>query len=132
MSQEDLDLARRMIEWFNAQDTDAAQAHSTDDVEIVPLRAAMEDTIYRGPAAFAAFMADNEEAWEELHFDTEAVRQAGERVVAIGQLSARARVTGADVTARLGMVFEFRGGEVSKIRTYADVAEALEAPGLPE
>jgi len=30
------------------------------------------------------------------------------------------------------MVFEFRGGEVSKIRTYADVAEALEAPGLPE
>ena len=66
MSQEKVELARRMIEWFNAQDVESAQAHSTEDVEIVPLRAAMEDTAYRGAEAFAAFSADNEEAWEEL------------------------------------------------------------------
>jgi ketosteroid isomerase-like protein len=132
MSQENLELARRMLEWFNARDTEAAQAHSTDDVEIVPLRAAIEDTIYRGPKAFADFGADNEEAWEELRFDVEALRDAGERVVAIGQLSARARITGADVRTRLAMLFEFRGDQVSKARTYADVDEALEAAGLQE
>ena len=55
MSQENVELARRMIAWFNARDAEAAQAHSTDDVEIVPLRAAMEGTVYRGPEAFAAF-----------------------------------------------------------------------------
>jgi ketosteroid isomerase-like protein len=132
MSQENMELARRMIEWFNAPDAEAAQAHSTDDVEIVPLRAALEDTVYRGPEAFAAFGTDTEESWEEIRFDAEALRDAGERVVAIGQLSARARVTGADVTMRLAMLLEFRGDRLSKAQTYADVEEALEAAGLRE
>jgi ketosteroid isomerase-like protein len=132
MSQENMELARRMIEWFNAPDAEAAQAHSTDDVEIVPLRAAIEDTVYRGPEAFAAFGIDTEESWEEIRFDAEALRDAGERVVAIGQLSARARVTGADVTMRLAMLLEFRDDRLSKAQTYADVEKALEAVGLSE
>lgn len=130
MSQEDVELARRMIAWFNARDAEAAQAHSTDDVEIVPLRAAMEGTVYRGPEAFAAFAVDSEEAWEEIRFDPEALRDGGERVVAIGHLSARARGTGAEVSARVAMLFEFSGGQLSKARSYSDVAEALEAAGL--
>src|SRR2546428_13112151 len=103
MSEENVDLARRMVEWFNAQDVEAAQAHSTDDVEIVPLRAALEDTTYRGPEAFASFRADNEEAWGELRFDAAALRDAGDRGLWVGHLFARARVTGADVTARRAM-----------------------------
>ena len=51
MSQENVELAHRIVEWFNARDVDALQAHSTDDLEIVPLRAAIEDTVYRGPGA---------------------------------------------------------------------------------
>jgi ketosteroid isomerase-like protein len=132
MSEGNVELARRMIEWFNAPDAEAAQAHSTDDIEVVPLRAAFEDTVYRGPEAFAAFRTDTEESWEEIRFDAEALRDAGERVVAIGQLSARARLTGADVTMRLAMLFEFRGDRLSKAQTYADVKEALEAAGLEE
>jgi ketosteroid isomerase-like protein len=132
VSQENVDLARRMVGWFNERDSEAAQAHSTDDVEIVPLRAAVEDTVYRGPNAFAAFGADNDDAWEELHFEPEAVRDTGEQVVVIGQLSARARATGADVTARLAMVLELRDGQFSKLQTYVDVAAALEAAGLRE
>ena len=96
------------------------------------MRAAIEGTAYRGPQAFAAFGADSEEAWESLHFDVEEVREANNRAVAIGQLSARARITGAEVTTRLAMVFEFEGDRVSKLRTYMDVDEALEAAGLSE
>jgi ketosteroid isomerase-like protein len=130
MSEANVELARRMIEWFNTRDAEAAQAHSTDDVEIVPMRAAMEDTIYRGPEAFAAFGADSEEAWDELHYEAEAVRDAGPKVVLIGNLSARARVTGADVTAKLAMLFEFRDGKASKLQTFVDVDEALESAHL--
>jgi ketosteroid isomerase-like protein len=132
MSEENVELAHRMVGWFNARDVDALQAHSTDDVEIVPLRAAIEDTVYRGPGAAAAFAADSDESWEELRFDLEALRDAGERVVAIGQLSARARATGAEVGARMAMLFEFRGDRLSKARSYTDVEEALEAAGLTE
>jgi ketosteroid isomerase-like protein len=130
MSAETLELARRLVEWFNAGDAEALQAHSTDDVEIVPLRAAIEDTVYRGPGAAAAFAADSDESWEELRFDAEALRDSGDRVVAIGRLTARARGTGAEVTTRLAMLFEFRGDKLSKARSYGDVDEALEAAGL--
>jgi ketosteroid isomerase-like protein len=132
MSQENIELVHRMVEWFNAGDVDALQAHSTDDVEIVPLRAELEDTVYRGPEAAAAFAADNDESWEELRFHAEALRDAGERVVAIGLLSACARGTGAEVRARLALLFEFRGDQLSKARTYTDVDKALEAAGLRE
>jgi ketosteroid isomerase-like protein len=129
MAQQNVDLARRMVEWFNALDAEAAQAHSTDDVEIVPLRAAMEGTTYRGSHAFAAFLSDTEEAWAGIRFDPEDFREAGNRVVAIGQLSARARVTGAGVNARVALLIEYREGRVSRVRTYTDVDEALEATG---
>jgi ketosteroid isomerase-like protein len=132
MSQENVELARKAIEWFNARDTAALQAHSTDDLEIVPLRAAIEDTVYRGPGALAAFAADTDESWEKIRFDAEALRDGGERVVAIGQLSAQARGTGAEVGARLAMLFEFRGDQLSHARSYSDVEEALEAAGLQE
>jgi ketosteroid isomerase-like protein len=132
MSQENVEIAQRLVEWFNAGDADALQAHLTDDVEIVPLRAEIEDTVYRGPGAAAAFAADSDESWEEVRFDAEALRDAGERVVAIGQLSARARGTGAEVSARLALLFEFRGDRLSKARTYSNVQEALEAAGLSE
>ena len=132
MSQENLELAHRMIEWFNARDGDAVQAHSTDDVEIVPLRAEIEDTLYRGPGAAAAFAADTDESWAEIRFDAEVLRDGGERVVAIGELSARARGTGAEVSARIAMLFEFIGGQLSKARSYSDVEEALKVAGLSE
>jgi ketosteroid isomerase-like protein len=132
MSEENVEIARRMIEWFNALDAESAQAHSTDDIEIVPLRAAMEDTAYRGPVAFAAFRADTEDAWEEIHFDTEDLREADNRIVAIGRVSARARLTGADVIARIAILFEFRGHQLSRLRTYADAEEGLKAAGLSE
>ena len=132
MSQENVEIAHRLVEWFNAGDVDALQAHTTDDVEIVPFRAELEDTVYRGPGAAAAFAADSDESWEEIRFDAEALRDAGERVVAIGQLSARARGTGAEVSARLAMLFEIRGAQLSKARSYTDVEEALEAAGLSE
>ena len=128
--QDRIEVARRMLEWFNVRDTASAQAHATDDVEVVPLRAALEETSYRGPEAFAAFMADIEQTWEELRFDAEALHPAGDRVLAVGQLSTRARVTGADTSARLALLFEFSGDRVSRLRTYSDVEEALEVVGL--
>jgi ketosteroid isomerase-like protein len=120
-----------MVEWFNARDSEAAQAHSTEDVEVVPLRAAMEGTSYRGPRAYAAFLADSEESWDQLRFEADEVRELGERVVVIGQLTGRARLTGAEVGTRLAMLYEFAGDKVSAARTFANVEEALEAARRP-
>ncbi len=132
VSQENIELARRFGEWFNAGDAEAAQAHSTDDVEIVPLRAVMEDTAYRGPGAFAAFKLDNDESWAELRFEAEEFRDDGEQVVAIGEVVARARLTGADVHTKAALLIEFRDSRVSRVETYVDIAKALQVAGLSE
>jgi ketosteroid isomerase-like protein len=118
-----------MVEWFNVRDLEAAHAHSTDEIEIVPLRAAMEGTSYRGPGAYAAFLAASDESSEELRFEASEFRELGQRVVVIGQLVGRARLTGAEVGMRLAMLYEFEGDKVSVARTYADVEEALKAAG---
>jgi ketosteroid isomerase-like protein len=127
MGEGHVELARRMVEWFNERDAEAAQAHSTDEIEIVPLRAAMEGTSYRGPGAYATFLAASDESWEELRFEPHEFRELGGRVVVIGQLVGRARLTGAEVGMRLAMLYEFEGDKVSAARTYADVEEALVA-----
>lgn len=132
VSQKNIELARGFGEWFNAGDTEAAQAHSTDDVEIVPLRAVMEDTAYRGPDAFAAFKLDNDESWAELRFEAEEFRDAGEQVVVIGEVVARARLTGADVHTKAALLLEFKGNRVSRVETYVDIAKALQVAGLSE
>jgi|EndMetStandDraft_3_1072993.scaffolds.fasta_scaffold210004_2 ketosteroid isomerase-like protein len=132
MSQEHVELTWRMVEWFNSRDAEAAQAHSTDDVEVVPMRAAIEDTTYKGRGAYAAFRADTDEAWERIQFDPESVREGNDRVVAIGRLATRGRGTGVDLDTRFALVLEFRGDKVSKLRAYTEIEEALEAAGLSE
>ncbi len=132
MSEENLELAQRMIKWFNLRDAETAQAHSTDDVEIVPFRAAVEGTTYQGPGAFAAFDAGSDAAWEQIRFEPERFVTGPDRVVAIGHLSARARGTGIELSPSAATSFEFRGGKLSRVQVYFDVDEALKAAGMSE
>ena len=60
------------------------------------------------------------------------MREAHDRVVVIGRVSARARKAGADVDMRIAVLYEFEGDRVRRVRTYVDVGEALEAAGLSE
>jgi ketosteroid isomerase-like protein len=53
-------------------------------------------------------------------------------VVMLGRLEGRGVGSGVPVDAALGMVFDLRGGMISRIRGYLDHAEALRAAGLPE
>jgi ketosteroid isomerase-like protein len=75
-------------------------------------------------------LAESDESWEELQFDAEEFRDAGERVAVIGRLVGRARLTGADVNTRLAMLIEVRGNRVSAVRANPNVEEALQAAGL--
>lgn len=130
MSEAQVEVARRLVECFNSGDPEPAQAFMAEDVELVPLRAAIEDTAYRGPGAFETLMAENEKTWERIRFEPEEYRSGDDTVVAIGRLVARARVTGADVEMRVAMLMEFDGERLSSGRTYTEVGDALDAAGL--
>ena len=123
-------MARRLIELFNRRDLDGLKRISTADVEIVPLRAALEGTIYRGRDAIDDFSAALDESWESVEMDIDDVTLHGDRALAVGRLRGRARETGMEVDSPLGWVVTFEGDEVASVRTYTSVAEAREAAEL--
>src|SRR5437899_1410000 len=120
MSRENVEIVHQAVEAFNRHDAEAMQALCTSDVEVVPLRAAMEGTAYRGPNALARFIADSDESWENARLDIEEVREVGESLLAKGRLRGRGRTSGADVDAALAVVIRFQAGKVASMRTYTN------------
>jgi len=50
----------------------------------------------------------------------------------VGRAEGRGRASGVSVDAPFASVVDFRGGKVSRIRSYLDHGEALRASGLKE
>ena len=101
-----------------------------DDAEIVPLRAALEGTVYRGPDAVDQFWTAIEESWATVQMDVDELSEHGDRVLAVGRLRGRARETGIELDSPMGWVATFDDGEVVSLRTYPTVAEARVAAEL--
>lgn len=132
MSQENVEVATQAIEAFNANDVDVFAALTTPDFEWSPSMVAIEGETYRGRKGIEKYFASIDDAWEKFLILREEVRDLGDLVVMVGRLEGRGKGSGVPVNASLGMVFDFRGGAISRIRGYLDRAEALEAVGLSE
>jgi ketosteroid isomerase-like protein len=132
MSRENVDVVWAAMDAFNRRDGEGFGALLASDAEIVPVRAAVEGTVYRGPDAATQYCAAVEESWENLRWEIEEVRDGGAWVLALGRIRGRGRDSGAEIDARAGWVALLRDGLVTNFQTYADRDEALEAVGLSE
>ena len=135
MSRDKVDVARRATDVFNRRDFDGGFAEvGTPDFEWYPalIRALDGGGGYRGREGVEKFAADIRENWEELQALPEEFRDLGERVLMFGRVEVRGRGSGVPVNTPLGVVFDFRGGKISRSRTYLDHGEALRAAGLTE
>jgi len=130
MPGESVELARQLIELFNAGDREGLKRITVDDPEIVPMRAALEGTVYRGRTALDDFWAAIDESWETVEMDIDEITEHGDRVLAVGRLRGRARETGMELESPMGWVAAVRDGKVASIRTYPSVAGAREAAEL--
>jgi ketosteroid isomerase-like protein len=127
-----VEVASQAIEAFNARDVDTFAALTTMDFQWSPLMLAIEGTTFRGREGIASYFRSLENAWERFHIHLGRLRDAEDLVVMLGRLEGRGVGSGVPVDAALGMVFDLRGGMISRIRGYLDHAEALRAAGLPE
>ena len=117
----------QLLDAFNRGDRDAFVALHHEDAEIVPLRAAVEDTVYRPPGAAEKFWDAAEELWERMSVDLEEVRDAGDQMLGLGTFHATARGSGVPVAGPVGFVFTLRDGKVAYSRVYPDRDEARAA-----
>jgi ketosteroid isomerase-like protein len=129
MSQGNVEVAAEAIEAFNAVDVDRFGGCTTPDFEWSPSMVAIEGTIFRGREGIRSYFQSLNGAWEKFHIHCGRFHAAEDIVVMLGRLEGLGR-SGVPVDSSLGMVFDFRGGAISRIRGYLDHDEALEAAGL--
>ena len=100
----------------------------TDDVEIVPFRYALEDTIYRGRDGLHQWLDDVQETWEELHIELGDVdtRVAGVEYVE-GRIVGRGVESHALTETAAAWVSELHEGRVRMVRTFIDLDAARAA-----
>jgi ketosteroid isomerase-like protein len=132
MSQENVEIAKRLNAAFNAKDPEAFGALTTPDFEWTTSMTAVEGEVFRGREGIEIYFASMGDAWEEFRSVAGEYRDLGERVLFVGRLQGRGRGSGVPVNTALDILFDFGGGKISRQRSFLDHGEALRAAGLSE
>jgi ketosteroid isomerase-like protein len=135
MSQENVEIVRRMADAYNRRDVEAMLDELQPEIEWRPwlqVQLGGGATVYRGHQGVREGIRDGEDAFSEVQAELSEVRDLGQRVVAIGHLRGRGKGSGAMTESTLAWIVEFKSGKVIRVREYLDPKEALEAAGLSE
>jgi ketosteroid isomerase-like protein len=128
MSQADVETIRAGLAALNRRDLDAMLATLQPDAEMVPLRAVLEGTVYRGHDGLRRWLADMDEDWEDLRIDTDEVRSLESGVVlVVGRFHARGKSSGVTLDESAAWICEVADGKLARVRFFADAASALSA-----
>ena len=133
MSEENLDLPRRLIEAYNRGDIPSFLECLDPDVEWIPIMAALEGRVYRGHAGVRRWLDDLARDWEYFEPCYEEYHDLGDRVLILGRWRARGRSSGVELTNQpAAWLYEIKDGRAVWMRTFTDRAEALESAGVSE
>ncbi len=132
MSQENVEIALTAVDAWNRGDREAWLDLWDEKAEFYPLRAQLEGESYSGHDGLTRFLAEMTQDFEEVRFEIDETRDAGEQVVGIGRFRARGRASGVDLNVPLGVLTRMRRGKIVYTRLFSEPADALEAAGLQE
>ena len=135
MSQENVNVVRRIWEAADRRDTEAVLSLYAPDVELdvsgFPIDAA-EARFYRGHDGLRRLFADWRETWEQASSELVELIDAGERVVAVYTYRARGRASGIPVEGIFAAGWTIQDGKATRVHWFAGREQALEALGLAE
>ena len=135
MTRENVEIVRRGVDAFNADDTAGFLEFWDPECEFFTITGSqMDATPYRGHEGIRRYREETAETWAELRLDIERILEGKDEdvVVAVGCLRGEGRGSGVLVEQRIGIVYELRGGKVRNCRAYPEPKDALEAVGLRE
>jgi ketosteroid isomerase-like protein len=135
MSQENVEIVRRVIDVMDAEGFEAALplflAAAHPDVEWREDPAWPGFATYRGVEQVRRVIADR---MDTLDFDqqTEELISVDDKVVAFVRWVGRGKTSGAQGEMSMAMVWTVRDGAITKLEFFLDRAQALKAVGLPD
>jgi ketosteroid isomerase-like protein len=128
MAPDSIDLVKQGVAALNRRDVEGMLATLHPDVQLVPLRAVHDGTVYRGHQGLIDWLEDMQEDWEHQFVETASVRalESGD-VLLEAVLRVRYRETGVEIAAPGAWLCEFRDGVISRIRFFQDADSAISA-----
>jgi ketosteroid isomerase-like protein len=130
MSQENVELSKRVLDAWNRRDVEATIALADPEVVWHPvLEETIEGQAYRGPAGLRQYYADLAEQGVESQGELAEFRDLGDRVLGLGRLSFKSSV-GVELDSEVACIWKWSDGKCVEAQTWLSHAEALEAAGL--
>jgi len=134
VSEETVEILRAAVQAWNAGGTEDMLAFYTEDVIWNPFPdAPVGADGLQGHDAIRELMAGWTDSFEGFAVATQEVRDLGDRVLWLGEISGTIKGSQAPVTQPMGGVaWDFRGGKIGRSQFFPSWEEALEVVGLPK
>jgi ketosteroid isomerase-like protein len=132
MSEENVAVVEAVWNAFGRNGLDALAAYWTEDVDHRAIEGAPDD---RGPMhgkdALRAYVQDWLDTFDDVKTEVvELIDAGGDKVVAVLEVSGRAKLSGVETKLTYAVVYTIRDGKIARGREYATRDEAVEAAGL--
>jgi uncharacterized protein len=135
MSQENVENLKTLLEAWSVEAWRQGEDMSLLDPEVVYEDTTLPDHVgeaYRGHEGVSRATARWVEAYDTFSIELERIVDAGDRVVSIHRVRARARHSGIEGEGPVAYLWTFRGGKVIRFESFREPKDALEAVGLSE
>jgi len=131
MSQENVEVVRRMYEAFHSGDAEGALAHFDPDV-VVDATMRVDAGIGHGREELYAIIGRWLGAFDEWREEIEEMRDLGSQVCVIATQHGRGKGSGIETETRYAVLYELHVSQITRMTLYPGPAEALKAVGLRE
>ncbi len=133
MSEENVELVRQAFEAFNEGGADAAEVFYDPAVVLDNSQSPFPDAgVYRGLESVRKWFEGLAEAFGDISYEVEAVRDLGDQVAVSLRVRGSGPHSGIDVDYRFAPLITMRDGKIVRVDRFTDLPEALEAAGLSE
>ena len=136
MSREHVEAFKRGIKATNRGDVEGVLRELHPSVEFHPALQELvggEAAVYHGHDGVREYFRDMDEAFAEVELDYTEIRDLGDRVLATGSFRTRGRQSGALTESPVAALVDLdAASKGTRVLTYLDPREALEAAGLSE
>jgi ketosteroid isomerase-like protein len=136
MSQENVEIVRRVVDAWNRQDVESLGALVDAEAEYINNPSAVEPGTRRGASEMTAVMRAQWETLTDAHWEIDRIYERDDEVIALGRISRRMPSSDARIDDRVLVSWKIRSRKVVPTEVLGfgtvEVETALDAVGLRE
>lgn len=125
--QDNLDIARLVVERWNANDLDGALELYADDAVMLSGPDWPEQSSWEGLESIRRNMTEWREVWESSQMELDHLESFGDRIVGTGFWNTRSRLSGVDGRMPFVVLLTLRDGKIASLEWFTDRELAVAA-----